>query len=87
MAWAADLLRPLWRLAVLQVLSAKVMHLHATGLPVLDSDAAGGKRLGALGGYVGHENVAAYLYASTGKKTGKRPVSAARTGVLVEALA
>jgi transposase len=72
-AWAADLLRPLWRLAVLQVLSAKVMHLDATGLPVLDRDAPGGKRLGALWGYVGDENVAAYLYASTGKKTGQKP--------------
>jgi hypothetical protein len=72
-AWAADLLRPLWRLAVLQVLSAKVMHLDATSLPVLDRDAAGGKRLGALWGYVGDESVAAYLYASTGKKTGQRP--------------
>ena len=71
--WAADLLRPLWRLAVLQVLSAKVMHLDATGLPVLDRDAAGGKRLGALWGYVGDENVAAYLYTSTGKKTAQKP--------------
>jgi transposase len=72
-AWATDLLRPLWRVAVLQVLAAKVMHLDATGLPVLDRDAAGGKRLGALWGYVGDENVAAYLYASTGKKTGQKP--------------
>ena len=72
-AWAADLLRPLWRLAVLQVLSAKVMHLDATSLPVLDRDAPGGKRLGALWGYVGDENVAAYLYASTGKKEGQKP--------------
>ena len=71
--WATDLLRPLWRLAVLQVLSAKVMHLDATSLPVLDRDAAGGKRLGALWGYVGDENVAAYLYASTGKKKGQKP--------------
>jgi transposase len=71
--WATDLLRPLWRLAVLQVLAAKVMHLDGTSLPVLDRDAAGGKRLGALWGYVGDENVAAYLYASTGKKTGQKP--------------
>jgi hypothetical protein len=71
--WATDLLRPLWRLAVLQALSAKVMHLDGTSLPVLDRDAAGGKRLGALWGYVGDENVAAYLYASTGKKTGQKP--------------
>jgi hypothetical protein len=46
------------------VTSAKVMHLDATGLPVLDRDAAGGKLLGALWGYVGDADVAAYLYAS-----------------------
>src|ERR1039457_1838832 len=71
--WATDLLRPLWRLAVLEVLNAKVMHLDGTGLPVLDRDAPGGKRLGALWGYVGDKNVAAYLYASTGKKCGQKP--------------
>jgi transposase len=71
--WGTDLLRPLWRAAVEQVLAARVMHLDATGLPVLDRDAAGGKRLGSLWGYVGDENVAAYLYTSTGKKTAQRP--------------
>lgn len=70
--WATDLMRPLWRMAIEQVLTAMVMHLDATGLPVLDRDAAGGKRLGALWGYVGDENVAAYLYASTGKKNAQR---------------
>jgi len=71
--WATDLMRPLWRMAIEQVLAAMVMHLDATGLPVLDKDAAGGKRLGALWGYVGDENVAAYLYASTAKKNAQRP--------------
>jgi transposase len=71
--WSTELLRPLWRLAVLEVLSAKVMHLDGTGLPVLDRDAPGGKRLGALWGYVGDKNVAAYLFASTGKKRGQKP--------------
>ena len=71
--WATDLMRPLWRVAIEQVLAAMVMHLDATGLPVLDRDAAGGKRLGSLWGYVGDENVAAYLYASTGKKNAQRP--------------
>lgn len=71
--WATDLLRPLWRLAVMRVLAAKVMHLDGTGLPVLDRDAAGGKRLGTLWGYVGDRDVAAYLYASTGKKVGQKP--------------
>jgi transposase len=71
--WATDLMRPLWRMAIEQVLTATVMHLDATGLPVLDREATGGKRLGALWGYVGDENVAAYLYASTGKKNAQRP--------------
>jgi len=71
--WATDLLRPLWRMAIEQVLAAMVMHLDATGLPVLDRDAAGGNRLCALWGYVGDENVAAYLYASTAKKNAQRP--------------
>lgn len=71
--WGTDLLRPLWRAAIAGVLGAKVMHVDATGLPVLDAEATGGKRLGALWGYVGDEDVAAYLYASTGKKTAQRP--------------
>lgn len=71
--WGTDLLRPLWRLAVAEVLVAKVMHLDGTGLPVLDKNAPGGKRLGALWGYVGDDKVAAYLYASTGKKRGQKP--------------
>lgn len=70
--WSTDLLRPLWRAALASVLAAKVMHLDGTSLPVLDSDAPGGKRLGALWGYVGDEDVAAYLYASTAKKRGQR---------------
>lgn len=71
--WATDLLRPLWRLAIARVLAAKVMHLDATSLPVLDRDAQGGKRLGALWGYVGDQDVAAYLYLSTAKKNAQRP--------------
>jgi transposase len=71
--WATDLLRPMWRLAILEVLAAKVMHLDGTGLPVLDKAAPGGKRLGALWGYVGDQDVATYLYASTGRKVGQKP--------------
>ena len=70
--WITDLLRPLWRAALAECIASKVMHLDATGLPVLDRAAAGGKRLGALWGYVGDE-VAAYVYASTGKQVGQRP--------------
>jgi len=88
--WAAELLRPLWRAALAGVLGAQVMHLDATGLPVLDRNVDGGKRLGTLWGYVGGETVAAYLYTSTGKKLGQRPgelgpedVLALRTGFTV----
>jgi transposase len=73
--WCTDLLRPLWRAALSQVLGARVLHLDGTGLSVLDPKAKGGKRLGALWGYVGvnaSEIVAAYLYASTAKATGQR---------------
>lgn len=73
--WCTDLLRPLWRAALSQVLGARVMHLDGTGLSVLDPKAKGGKRLGALWGYVGvnaSEIIAAYLYASTAKATGQR---------------
>jgi len=74
--WCTDLLRPLWRAALAEVIAARVMHLDATGLPVLDSSASGGKRIGALWGYVGvnaTDTIAAYLYCSTGKKTAQRP--------------
>jgi transposase len=73
--WCTDLLRPLWRAALAEVIAARVMHLDATGLPVLDGNAPGGKRIGALWGYVGvnaADTIAAYLYCSTGKKTAQR---------------
>jgi transposase len=74
--WCTDLLRPLWRAALAEVIAARVMHLDGTGLPVLDPNVKGGKKLGALWGYVGvnaNEVVAAYLYLSTGKATGQQP--------------
>jgi transposase len=73
--WCTDLLRPLWRAALAEVIAARVMHLDGTGLPVLDPNAPGGKRLGALWGYVGvnaADTVAAYLYVSTAKKIGQQ---------------
>jgi transposase len=69
--WITDLLRPLWRAALAECIGSKVMHLDATGLPVLDRGAPGGKRLGALWGYVGDE-VAAYVYVSTGSARGQK---------------
>ena len=69
--WSTDLLRPLWRAAVAECIASKVMHLDATGLPVLDRAAPGGKRIGSLWGYVG-DDVCAYIYASTGKARAQR---------------
>jgi transposase len=74
--WCTDLLRPVWRALLAGIIDARVMHLDGTGLPVLDSDAVGGKRLGALWGYVGvnaSEVMAAYLYVSSGKAVGQQP--------------
>jgi transposase len=74
--WCTDLLRPLWRAALAEVIAARVMHLDGTGLAVLDPNAKGGKKLGALWGYVGvnaNEVIAAYLYVSSGKATGQQP--------------
>jgi len=71
-AWATDLLRPVWRASIDAVLVAVVMHLDATGLAVLDDSKPGGLKLGTLWGYVGDEDTALYLYASTGKKVGQK---------------
>ncbi len=49
------------------------MHIDSTSLVVLDRASPAGKRLGSLWGYVGDEDVALYLYTSTGKKQGQRP--------------
>lgn len=70
--WATDLLRPLWRAAIANVLTAIVMHLDGTSLPVLDRETTGGRKLGTLWGYVGDDETAVYLYASTGKKAGQK---------------
>lgn len=70
--WATDLLRPIWRVLIDRVLAARVMHLDGTGLAVRDKDGPKGIVTGALWGYVGDTDVAAYLYTSTGKKVGQR---------------
>lgn len=69
--WATELLRPLWRFSIDMVLCSTVMHLDGTSLPVRDREKKGSTRLGALWGYLG-DDVAVYLYTSTGKKIGQR---------------
>ena len=77
--WATDAMRPLWHAAMEKVLGSTVMHLDATGLPVLDADAPGGIRQGGVWGYVGSDvsdgdaqHTALCLYTSTGKRHGQR---------------
>lgn len=70
--WATELLRPLWKLLIADVLNALVMHIDSTGLPVLDRDHPNGITVGSLWGIVGDKNVAAYLYTSTGKQHAQR---------------
>ena len=71
--WATDLLRPIWRRLIIHVLSAHVMHIDGTGLPVRDKATAHAIVTGALWGCVGDETCAAYLFTSTAKKVGQRP--------------
>lgn len=77
--WAAEALSPLGYAAMAKVLGSTVMHLDATSLPVLDTDAPSGIRLGTIWGYVGSdvsdggaEHTALCLYASTGKRHSQR---------------
>lgn len=70
--WATDLVRPVWRQLIDNVLDSDVMHLDATGLPVRDRDRPGGITVGSLWGYVGDQSDAVYLYTSTGCKRGQR---------------
>lgn len=78
-AWATEVLKPLWYAAMAKTLNATVMHLDATSLPVLDRDAPTGIRTGSIWGYVGSdvtdagsEHTALCIYASTGKRHGQR---------------
>lgn len=70
--WGTDLVRPLWRLLVAQVLGAVVMQLDATSLSVRDKESPKGIGLGALWGYVGDATSVVYLDNSSGKKLGQR---------------
>ena len=70
--WGTELLRPLARAATARMLSADVMHLDATGLPVRDEKNGYRIELGTLWCYVGGPH-AVYVYTTTGKKRGQSP--------------
>ena len=78
--WATDLLAPIARGLLDNVLGAHNLHLDATGLPVRDKDSDKGIKTGALWGYVGidvdemtgqERAQCVYLYNTTGKKNGQ----------------
>src|SRR5678815_2518420 len=49
--WCTDLLQPVWRALLAEIIDARVMHLDGTGLPVQNSAAASGSaRCGATSG-------------------------------------
>ena len=68
--WATDLLTPLWWATQRLMLTVHILHLGATGLPVLNMRVGTGKHNGTLWGYVGGET-ALYLYCSSGHKRGQ----------------
>ena len=71
--WATELLEPVYRHLIATALTAVVLHVDATSLPVKDKDSATGLTIGSLWGYVGDESTAVMLYTSTGKKTSDVP--------------
>jgi transposase len=91
-AWGAELLQPLWRALQIAALQAEILHLDGTSLPFFGQDkgAKKGKKLGALWGYVGDDDVALYLFAPSGHATfsdrhtiGPADFLALRTGLTV----
>ena len=82
-AWATDLLQPVWRALRDRVLDARNLHGDGTSLPVLDRDSPKGIKTGALWGWVGVDLVvedgatreecsAFFNYTSTARKGGQR---------------
>lgn len=72
--WTADLLAPVWRALLDEVLNSTVMQLDGTGLPVHHKEKGKPQqtRLGTLWGMVGDGQLIVFSYASTGHKNGQR---------------
>ena len=71
-AYGAELLQPLWRAAQIAALKANVLHLDGTSLAFFTGEGKDKKRhkkLGALWGFVGDQDVALYLFAPSGHAT------------------
>ncbi len=72
--WTADLLAPVWRALLDEVLHSTVMQLDGTGMPVHHKEKGQPQQtqLGTLWGVVGDGRTLAFSYASTGHKNGQR---------------
>lgn len=66
--WATELLAPVYRHLIGKALTATIVHVDATSLPVKDKDSMTGLTIGSLWGYVGDESTAVFLYTPTGHK-------------------
>ena len=91
--WSTDLLRPIWRYLIADVINAEIMHVDGTSLPVLDRDDPRGIKTGVLWGYVGVDppgaesdarayRRAVYLYTGTGHKIARKPLELGPESVL-----
>ena len=72
--WAADLLEPIYRELICDVVRAHLMQLDGTSLSVMHEDKEQGRHkfLGSITGAIGDGVSAVYVYASSGHKTGQR---------------
>lgn len=75
--WAADLLEPLWSVLKRVTLTSRIVHADATGIPARDRETMFAVQSGSMWGFVGTgsthaDQVALYLYTSTGKATAQR---------------
>jgi transposase len=72
--WATDLLEPVWRALLDEVVTSTVMQIDGTGIPVHHKEKGKPQvvRRGTLSLVVGDARSAAFTYASTGHKRGER---------------
>jgi len=83
--WATDLLEPVWRALLDEVVNSTVMQIDGTGMPVHHKEKGKKQvvRRGTLALVVGDARSAAFTYASTGHKRGERDADMSLEDLLV----
>lgn len=83
--WATDLLEPVWRALLNEVVNSTVMQIDGTGMPVHHKEKGKKQvvRRGTLALVVGDARSAAFTYASTGHKRGERDADISLEDLLV----